>query len=75
MKRKLALAVCAAAIALPGTTAAASEAIPGTCFETNIGGGEGTNTYPCECLVGVPWVTIKSTNPLSITLTYCIANL
>jgi hypothetical protein len=75
MKLKLAIATCVAALALPMTPAIASDAIPGTCFETNVGGGGGTTTYQCECLVGVPVVRIESTNPLSITLIYCIANL
>lgn len=75
MKLKLAIAACAAAVALPMTTAAAGEAIPGTCFETNIGGGGGTTATPCECLVGVPFATVNSVNPLSVTIFYCIANI
>ena len=75
MKLKLAIASCVAALALPMAPALAGGAIPGTCFETKIGGGGGTTTYPCECLVGIPWVTVNSTNPLSITISYCIVNI
>ena len=72
MKLKLAIAASIAALALPMSSALAGDAIPGTCFETNIGGGGGTTTFPCECLVGVPFVTRQGT---SITLHYCIANI
>ncbi len=75
MKLKIAIAACAAAVALPMTTATANEAIPGTCFETNVGGGGGTVTYPCECLITPPIPRIDSLNPLSITFFYCIANI
>ena len=69
MKLKLALAACVAALVVPAAPASAEEAIPGTCYETTFPGG-GTRSYPCECLVGVPWVTV-SPPPPTITVTYC----
>ena len=74
MKLRLLLVACLAALALPASPAvAAEESIPGTCYETTFPGG-GTRSYPCECLVGVPWVTV-SPPPPTITVTYCHANL
>jgi hypothetical protein len=67
MKLKLAIAACVAALVVPATPAAADNTIPGTCYETKIPGG--TTSYPCECLVGVPWVTV--TPPRTVTITYC----
>jgi hypothetical protein len=67
MKLKLAVAACLALV-LSAAPAGATEAIPGTCYETTFPGG-GTSSYPCECLVGVPWVTL---NPgRTITISYC----
>jgi hypothetical protein len=67
MKLKLALA-CLVALVIPAAPAMADEAIPGTCYETTFPGG-GTTVSPCECLVGVPWVTINPGRTISIT--YC----
>ena len=69
MKLKLAMAACLTAfVVLPAAPATADEGIPGTCYETTFPGG-GTSSYPCECLVGVPWVTL---NPgRTITISYC----
>lgn len=71
MRLKVALAgACLAAALLPAAPAAAAEGIPGTCYETTIGGSGGTRSYPCECLIGLPWVTV-SPPPPTFTITYC----
>ena len=74
MKRKIALAACAAALVLPATTAAANDAIPGRCYEVTLGGLV-VDSYPCECLIGLPWVDVDTAPPPNITITFCHANL
>lgn len=69
MKVNLAIAACAAALALPMAPAAADEGIPGTCYETRISriGGITRSVYECECLA-MAWPEVHGSD---VVITVC----